>query len=308
VSSPPRRAANQSVLLTRLSLVFAYYGTSKPSLQPRKPSSLGWTRWVYDGNALGGALLGLGMALTGACPGTIFVQLAAGTPSALPVLAGAVAGGLLHKLVGERIRRPVDGAEKKEKKKKDDALTVAEKLDVDQRLALAAYEVLAAAGVLALVAAQPTPSGRLNAVAGGLLIGGAQLASVALTGAVLGTSSSFEEAASWLLWGWERLRGRPGSATGRRPSSTTLRFVAGLTAGGYLAMRLWPALRISGGMPASDATLFLGGVVMIFGSRMAGGCTSGHGISGMSFLALSSLWTVASIFTAGTALGCVLHR
>jgi uncharacterized membrane protein YedE/YeeE len=73
-------------------------------------------------------------------------------------------------------------------------------------------------------------------------------------------------------------------------------------------MRLWPALRISGGMPASDATLFLGGVVMIFGSRMAGGCTSGHGISGMSFLALSSLWTVASIFTAGTALGCVLHR
>jgi Sulphur transport len=252
------------------------------------------------------------------------VQLAAGTPSALPVLAGAVAGGLLHKLAGERIRRPVDGAEKKKKKKdealtvaekkkkkkkKDEALTVAEKLDVDQRLALAAYEVLAAAGVLALVAAQPTPSGRLNAVAGGLLIGGAQLASVALTGAVLGTSSSFEEAASWLLWGWERLRGRPGSATGRRrPSSTTLRFVAGLTAGGYLAMRLWPALRISGGMPASDATLFLGGVVMIFGSRMAGGCTSGHGISGMSFLALSSLWTVASIFTAGTALGCVLHR
>ena len=142
---------------------------------------------------------------------------------------------------------------------------------------------------------------------GGLLIGGAQLASVALTGAVLGTSGSFEEAGTWILWGWDRARGKPGSGA-KRPSSGTLRFVAGLTAGSYLAMRLWPGFRIHDGMPASDATLFLGGVSMIFGSRMAGGCTSGHGISGMSLLAVSSLWTVASIFGAGTALGCLLHR
>ncbi|QDU32524.1 putative inner membrane protein [Poriferisphaera corsica] len=35
---------------------------------------------------------------------------------------------------------------------------------------------------------------------------------------------------------------------------------------------------------------FLGGVIMLFGARMAGGCTSGHGISGGLQLALGS-WT-----------------
>jgi uncharacterized membrane protein YedE/YeeE len=33
---------------------------------------------------------------------------------------------------------------------------------------------------------------------------------------------------------------------------------------------------------------FLGGVVLMFGARLAGGCTSGHGISGSLQLAVSS--------------------
>lgn len=33
---------------------------------------------------------------------------------------------------------------------------------------------------------------------------------------------------------------------------------------------------------------FVGGVIIMFGARMAGGCTSGHGISGSLQLALSS--------------------
>jgi hypothetical protein len=36
------------------------------------------------------------------------------------------------------------------------------------------------------------------------------------------------------------------------------------------------------------AFAFLGGAVMIFGARLAGGCTSGHGISGTLQLAVSS--------------------
>jgi hypothetical protein len=36
----------------------------------------------YDGNLAGGALVGIGMALSGACPGTVLVQLAQGIPSA----------------------------------------------------------------------------------------------------------------------------------------------------------------------------------------------------------------------------------
>lgn len=53
---------------------------------------------------------------------------------------------------------------------------------------------------------------------------------------------------------------------------------------------------------------FLGGVVIIFGARLADGCTSGHGISGSLQLAVSS-WTfflvmfAAGIVTAFTVFG-----
>lgn len=43
---------------------------------------------------------------------------------------------------------------------------------------------------------------------------------------------------------------------------------------------------------------FIGGAVMAFGARWAGGCTSGHGISGTLQLAVSS-WIAAMCFFAG---------
>eukprot|EP00056_Hartaetosiga_gracilis_P007515 m.109170 g.109170 ORF g.109170 m.109170 type:complete len:165 (+) comp12729_c0_seq1:15-509(+) len=38
----------------------------------------------------------------------------------------------------------------------------------------------------------------------------------------------------------------------------------------------------------TPAAAFFGGFLMLFGSRMAGGCTSGHGISGVVFCELTS--------------------
>lgn len=53
---------------------------------------------------------------------------------------------------------------------------------------------------------------------------------------------------------------------------------------------------------------FLGGVIIMYGARMAGGCTSGHGISGSLQLALSS-WTFFLImFAAGIVTALVLFR
>jgi len=53
---------------------------------------------------------------------------------------------------------------------------------------------------------------------------------------------------------------------------------------------------------------FLGGVVIMFGARMAGGCTSGHGISGGLQLALSSWLFLGVMFTTGLAVTAVLFR
>ena len=44
---------------------------------------------------------------------------------------------------------------------------------------------------------------------------------------------------------------------------------------------------------------FLGGFLIIFGARVAGGCTSGHIISGMTQLALSGFLFAAAVFGAG---------
>lgn len=46
---------------------------------------------------------------------------------------------------------------------------------------------------------------------------------------------------------------------------------------------------------------FVGGVILIYGARMAGGCTSGHGISGSLQLALSSWTFFVAMFVSGVA-------
>lgn len=47
------------------------------------------------------------------------------------------------------------------------------------------------------------------------------------------------------------------------------------------------------------AAAFVGGVIMVFGARMAGGCTSGHGISGGLQLAVSSWTFFMAMFASG---------
>ncbi|MBE0659160.1 MAG: YeeE/YedE family protein [Bryobacteraceae bacterium] len=53
---------------------------------------------------------------------------------------------------------------------------------------------------------------------------------------------------------------------------------------------------------------FLGGVLLIFGARLAGGCTSGHGLSGSMQLALSGWVFFACIFVSGVATAKLLFR
>lgn len=51
--------------------------------------------------------------------------------------------------------------------------------------------------------------------------------------------------------------------------------------------------------PKSIAILFFGGLMVGFGARYAGGCTSGHAISGLSNLQLPSLIAVVGFFVGG---------
>jgi len=51
--------------------------------------------------------------------------------------------------------------------------------------------------------------------------------------------------------------------------------------------------------PKMLAILLIGGILIGFGSRYAGGCTSGHAISGLSNLQIPSLKAVIGFFVGG---------
>lgn len=56
------------------------------------------------------------------------------------------------------------------------------------------------------------------------------------------------------------------------------------------------------------AAAFVGGVLALYGARLAGGCTSGHGISGTLQLAVSSWTFFAVMFAAGIATTLLMFR
>ncbi len=53
---------------------------------------------------------------------------------------------------------------------------------------------------------------------------------------------------------------------------------------------------------------FAGGFLLLFGARLAGGCTSGHIISGTSQLAVSGMVFAAAVFAAGVPFARALYR
>ena len=53
---------------------------------------------------------------------------------------------------------------------------------------------------------------------------------------------------------------------------------------------------------------FAGGFIMVLGARIADGCTTGHGISGIAQLAVSSSVAVAAMFAGGIAIALLMKR
>ncbi|OAG28361.1 YeeE/YedE thiosulfate transporter family protein [Thermodesulfatator autotrophicus] len=56
------------------------------------------------------------------------------------------------------------------------------------------------------------------------------------------------------------------------------------------------------------AMAFMGGFLLVYGARLAGGCPSGHGLSGMSQLSLSAFISVAGFFIGGIPLAFILYK
>ena len=53
---------------------------------------------------------------------------------------------------------------------------------------------------------------------------------------------------------------------------------------------------------------FLGGIVAMMGARLADGCPSGHGLSGMMQLSVSSFVALAFFFVIGAIIANLMYR
>ena len=86
----------------------------------------------------------------------------------------------------------------------------------------------------------------------------------------------------------------------------TLIFVIGIAIGGFVATRFLSAepvrlLPESFSSPSGAIKLLFGGFLIGFGTRYAGGCTSGHSITGIANLNWPSLLATICFFAGGLA-------
>ncbi len=75
---------------------------------------------------------------------------------------------------------------------------------------------------------------------------------------------------------------------------------------GEYVPELWRQ-RFGNSVPARMLWAFVGGIILIIGARMAGGCTSGHGLSGGMQLSTSGWIFLGAMFASGVPTAFLLY-
>jgi uncharacterized membrane protein YedE/YeeE len=128
----------------------------------------------------------------------------------------------------------------------------------------------------------------LTGLLGGALIGLAATVYLLATGRVAGVSGI--------------LAGALGEHAAR---GERIAFLAGLIGAGLLAAAVSSPASASA---TSTPVLLAAGVLVGFGTRVGGGCTSGHGVCGVSRFSVSSLVATATFIATGAATVAVVAQ
>lgn len=119
-------------------------------------------------------------------------------------------------------------------------------------------------------------------------------------------------AAAIMLLGLGRIAGVSGMAaraTGiadsGAPRNVAIAFVVGLPLGALLIAQTVGAVNIS--FPASIWPLVIGGLLVGYGTRLGSGCTSGHGVCGLSRLSPRSMVATGMFMASGFVTVGLLH-
>jgi hypothetical protein len=110
-------------------------------------------------------------------------------------------------------------------------------------------------------------------------------------------------AASLLLWGTGKIAGISGilgSLFRKSNPDRTWRmlFILGLLFGGLITLMVAPS-HIAEPSTRSPMAVAVAGLMVGFGTRLGNGCTSGHGVCGLSRFSKRSLFATLSFMTTG---------
>lgn len=159
--------------------------------------------------------------------------------------------------------------------------------------------------------------------AAGIVIGLLQIPAFMLIETALGASSSYvtvaDLIASWFDPSLLKIdyAAKHVAFTGKNWWQVAL--VVGISIGAFFSMKLSGTRRVSispvwqraigtNSFAKRYALAFVAGFVMLFGARIADGCTSGHGISGMAQLSVGSTVAVAAMFVGAILAAKLLLR
>ncbi len=126
-----------------------------------------------------------------------------------------------------------------------------------------------------------------SSLAGGMLIGLAAALLIVLLGRIAGISGivgALLQRSSWASvanWGWRAA------------------FVIGMVAAPLVWQLIAPLPPME--MPSNPLVIVLAGLLVGFGTRLGSGCTSGHGVSGLSRLSLRTRAHTMTFIGAGAA-------
>eukprot|EP00045_Choanoeca_perplexa_P019448 m.2884 g.2884 ORF g.2884 m.2884 type:complete len:385 (-) comp4169_c0_seq1:93-1247(-) len=270
--------------------------------------------WLDVG--LGGAILGAGMTMAGACPGMVIIQVGAGAQQAGFTVAGLFIGAYLYAFSHPSVSKLFHG------KNDHRHVFLDQQLGLPFPLVALSFSALLAAAITVFEhffpweTELPRPLGSADSffsmhawspVVSGALVGALQIPAVVMLGDTLGSSTCYMTLSA--------------QTTRLGILKTSCGHLCGYTDGVsnwwqvvYIgSAALAAAVSASLGSPGnlvipgvSPTAGVIGGILMLFGSRLAGGCTSGHGLSGMGLLATSSFVAVATMFGGGMAMKLAL--
>jgi uncharacterized membrane protein YedE/YeeE len=156
----------------------------------------------------------------------------------------------------------------------------------------------------------------------GVIIGLLQIPTFLLMDTALGASSSYVTVAAHIASFFDGRLGEVkylASHLWGAKNWWQVAVVVGIAVGAFISMKLSGARRHAISPVWARATgtptlmtraplAFVAGFIMLFGARIAGGCTSGHGISGMAQLSVGSTLAVAAMFAGGILTATLLMR